>query len=487
MTLGVQQEFGVGEGEVLAGKYRVERVLGIGGMGVVVAAQHIQLDEKVALKILRPEALGDEDAVARYGLEARAAVKIKSQHVAGVIDVGSLPNGAPYIVMEYPESRDLDAWIEQRGPLPIEQAVEFVLQTCVAVAAVHAMGIVHQHLKPSNLFCVRRIDGQLSIKLLDFGISKRADRSGRLPLSVSVTAKGLGFTRTPALMGSPLYMSPEQMQSSREVDAGTDIWALGVILFELLAGYTPYSADAVTELAIQIAAEPTPSLRDLRPEVPLALEEVIGRCLEKDRGERYANVAELSLALLPFAPKRAVAHFEQISEILHASGLPVDSPEASPSPRSRDRQASEETLPPLEWTMRVSPGRKATAIGLGIVGAAALVASVGVMGRRLTPPDNRPATVVRTEGHAAARAAPPTDPEEPSAVGAEMPSAVRPASPDPVASTEIPATARTVPPVHREPPPRAAAPAKTANGAARCNPPFYFDGNGNRLFKKECL
>lgn len=152
MTLGVQQEFGVGEGEILAGKYRVERVLGIDTMGVVVAAQHLQLDEKVALKILRPEALGDEDAVARYGLEARAAVKIKSLHVAGVIDVGSLPNGAPYIVMEYLEARDLDAWIEQRGPLPIEQAVEFILQTCVAVAAVHAMGIVHQHLKPSNLF-----------------------------------------------------------------------------------------------------------------------------------------------------------------------------------------------------------------------------------------------------------------------------------------------------------------------------------------------
>lgn len=282
-------------------------------------------------------------------------------------------------------------------------------------------------------------------------------------------------------------MSPEQMQSSRDVDASTDIWALGVILFELLAGYTPYFADAVTELAIKIAAEPTPSLRDLRPEVPLALEEVIGRCLEKDRGQRYAHVAELSLALLPFAPKRAVAHFEQISEILHASEVPVNSLDAHPSPRSRDREASAGTLPPLEWTMRVSPGRKVTAIGLGIVGAAALVASVGVMGRRPTPPNNLPATVVRTQNPATARAAPPTDPEEPSEVRAGTPPAVRPASPDPVASPEVPAMASTVPPVHRELPPRAAASAKGVNGAAKCNPPFYFDGNGNRLFKKECL
>ncbi len=483
MTLAVQQEFGVREGEVLDGKYRVERVLGIGGTGVVVVAQHIQLDEKVALKILRPEALGDEDAVARFRFEARTAVKIKSEHVARVVDVGSLPGGAPYIVIEYPEGRDLDTWIEQRGPLPIELAVEFVLQACVAVADVHAMGIVHQDLKPSNLFCVRRIDGQLSIKLLDFGISERSDRSGRFPLSFSVTSKGLGFKTTPALMG---YMSPEQTQSSRDVDASTDIWALGVVLFELLAGYAPYFADAVTELAIQIATAPTPSLRDLRPEVPLALEEVIGTCLEKDPTRRYANVAELSLALLPFAPKRAIAHFERISGILRASGNLVNALEAPPSPRSRDRQASVGTLPPLEWTMRVSPGRKATAIGLGIVGAA-LVASVGVMARRLTPPNNLPATVVRTESRATAQAGPPADPGEPSAFRAEMRPGVQPASPDPVASTEVPTVTGTVPPIHRVPPPRVAAPAKAVIGAAKCNPPFYYDGNGNRLFKKECL
>ncbi len=181
MQEGSHSAAGVREGDILAGKYRVERVLGIGGMGVVVAAHHMQLDERVALKFLLPEALGNAEAVARFAREARAAVKIKSEHVARVTDVGTLPNGAPYMVMEYLEGGDLAAWIKQRGALPVEQAVEFVLQTCIAVADAHALGIIHRDLKPANLFCVRRSDGQLSIKVLDFGISKMTDVSGSAP------------------------------------------------------------------------------------------------------------------------------------------------------------------------------------------------------------------------------------------------------------------------------------------------------------------
>ena len=141
-------------------------------MGVVVAAHHLQLDERVALKFLLPEALGNAEAVARFAREARAAVKIESEHVARVIDVGSLENGAPYMVMEYLEGSDLAAWLRERGPLPVEQAVDFVLQACEAIAEAHALGIVHRDLKPANLFCVAAPDGLLSIKVLDFGISK---------------------------------------------------------------------------------------------------------------------------------------------------------------------------------------------------------------------------------------------------------------------------------------------------------------------------
>jgi serine/threonine-protein kinase len=198
MQGGSNSAAGVREGDVLAGQYRVERVLGIGGMGVVVAAHHIQLDEKVALKFLLPDALGNSEAVSRFAREARAAVKIKSEHVARVMNVGTLPNGAPYMVMEYLDGGDLAAWLRERGALSVEQAVEFVLQACEAIAEAHALGIVHRDLKPANLFCIRRADGRLSIKVLDFGISKMSQFGG---------SGQSAMTQATGTMGSPLYMS----------------------------------------------------------------------------------------------------------------------------------------------------------------------------------------------------------------------------------------------------------------------------------------
>jgi serine/threonine protein kinase len=369
---GSESAAGVGEGDILAGKYRVERVLGAGGMGVVVAAHHIQLDEKVALKFLLPGALGDANAVARFAREARNAVKIKSEHVARVIDVGTLPNGAPYMVMEYLEGGDLAGWIKQRGALPVEQAIEFVLQACVAVADAHALGIVHRDLKPANLFCVRRSDGQLSIKVLDFGISKLAEGMA--------TGSGMAMTRTAALMGSPLYMSPEQMRSAKDVDAQTDIWALGIILFELLTGQPPFQAGSVTELAIKINNDPAPPVRTLRPEVPSDLEAVIFKCLEKDRSRRYRNVAELALALLPFAPKRARGSVERISGIIQAAGLSASALAVPPSPHSPQAadgtQVSGGTLPALGRTTIGSRDGKTVIVGAGVLGALALVGGV---------------------------------------------------------------------------------------------------------------
>jgi serine/threonine-protein kinase len=200
----------VQEGEVLAGKYRVERVLGVGGMGVVVSALHLQLDERVALKFLLPEALANPEAVARFAREARAAVKIKSVHVARVSDVGTLETGAPYMVMEFLHGQDLSAVLRDRGPLPYPDAVEFVLQACEALSEAHALGIVHRDLKPANLFLITAADGSPCVKVLDFGISKLTSPSASDP--------DYAMTKTQAVMGSPLYMSPEQMTSSRGVD-----------------------------------------------------------------------------------------------------------------------------------------------------------------------------------------------------------------------------------------------------------------------------
>ncbi len=260
MTAGdLQQAAGVVEGQVLAGKYRVEKVLGVGGMGVVVAARHIQLDSKVALKFLLPSMLANSEAVSRFAGVARAAVRITSEHVARVLDVGTLENGAPYLVMEFLDGGDLAGWLQRQGALPIEQAVEFVLHACVAVADAHGIGIVHHRaLRPANLFCVRRrLDGQLLVKVLDFGISKVTDASG--------PDSGMSMTRTSSVLGSPLYMSPEQMQTPKDVDAQTDIWALGVILYELLTAHVPFDGETIAEVAVAAATRPPPLDAHLPP------------------------------------------------------------------------------------------------------------------------------------------------------------------------------------------------------------------------------
>ncbi|HEX5100160.1 MAG TPA: serine/threonine-protein kinase [Polyangiaceae bacterium] len=359
---------GVREGEILAGKYRVDKVLGVGGMGVVVAAYHIDLDERVAIKFLLPEVLDHGEAVARFAREARSAVKIKSEHVAKVTDVGKLENGAPYMVMEFLEGSDLSQWLAQRGALPIEQAAEFMLQACEAIAEAHALGIVHRDLKPANLFVIRRPDGLLSVKVLDFGISKSASGPG--------SGSAGAMTKTSALMGSPLYMSPEQMQSSRDVDARTDIWALGVILYELLAGTQPFTADTMPELVLRVVTgPPAASLRMRRPDVPEGLERVILRCLEKDRGRRFESVGEFAAALLPYAPRRSKTSVERISGVLRSAGL---SATALALPPSSDHEAKASGHTAASWGRTASPkGRSRWVVVAAAVGVVVAAAALG--------------------------------------------------------------------------------------------------------------
>jgi serine/threonine-protein kinase len=261
---------GVQEGEILAGKYRIERVLGAGGMGMVVAARHIELDEHVAIKFLLPETLDNPEVVARFSREARAAVRIKSEHVARIIDVGRMASGAPYIVMEYLEGEDLASWLERRGALSVDQALDFVLQACEAIAAAHALGIIHRDLKPANLFVVRLGDGRQRVKVLDFGISKVLTADQSAP----------SITNTAALLGSPLYMPPEQMRSARNVDTRSDIWSLGVILHQLVAGTPPFGGATMPEVLTNVLEGTPPGLRALVPAVPEGLEHVVLRCLQ---------------------------------------------------------------------------------------------------------------------------------------------------------------------------------------------------------------
>ena len=291
-------------GDILAGKFRVERVLGAGGMGVVVAARHTQLDQRVALKFLLPVACEVPGAVARFLREGKAAARITSEHVARVTDTGMLDGGAPYLVMEYLEGSDLGAHTRDRGPVSADDAVEYVLQACEAVVEAHALGIIHRDLKPANLFLTRRADGSPLVKVLDFGISKVEGAGSQSQL-----------TSASVLMGSPRYMSPEQMLSAKDVDVRADVWALGVILFELLTGKPVWEADTVQGLCALIASAPAPLLRAVRPDAPAMLEDVIARCLAKSRHDRLANVAELALALEPLASKSAQRSVDRILRV----------------------------------------------------------------------------------------------------------------------------------------------------------------------------
>lgn len=281
----------------LDGKYRFERHVASSAMAVVVIARHLELDEKVAVKFLSPDALRSNAAVSRFRREARAAAKIKNQHVVRIIDVSTTESGIPYMVMEFLDGQDLERLIAKYPgrQAPIGDAIDFILQASEAVIEGHALGIVHRDLKPANLFCVDRGDGYPMIKVLDFGISK------------FTTAPSGDVERTDQheILGSPRYMSPEQITSAWSVDQRSDVWSLGVILYEAIAGVPPFKEDIIPELWRKIRLEDPPALTELRPDCPEELSEVIFKCLEKDPAKRYGDLSALARDLAPFALDRS--------------------------------------------------------------------------------------------------------------------------------------------------------------------------------------
>jgi eukaryotic-like serine/threonine-protein kinase len=315
----------VQQGDLLAGKYRVENVLGEGGMGYVVAALHEQLNQRVAVKLLSPLLSENEDSVTRFLREARAAVRIRSEHVARVLDVGELPDGSPYMVMEYLLGRDLSAEIYERKQFEVAQAIDYLLQACEAVAEAHSIGLIHRDLKPSNLFLTHRPDGSPLVKVLDFGISKAiAPEEGELELPASLTA-------THSVLGSPSYMSPEQVRRPKSVDVRTDIWSLGTILYEFLVGEGPFPGESPLAVLAAVVSDPTPGIRDKRPDVPAELEAVVVKCLRKDPADRYRTIAEFAEVLAPFASAASLPSISRISGIIRSS-QPAPAPASYPPP-----------------------------------------------------------------------------------------------------------------------------------------------------------
>ncbi|MCC6525478.1 MAG: serine/threonine protein kinase [Polyangiaceae bacterium] len=279
----------IAPGTLVGGRYRLDRVLQAGGMGVVYEARHEVLEQRVAVKVMLPEITADSDAVERFLREARAAAKLRSDHVVKVLDVGT-HEGLPYLAMEFLEGSDLSA-VASRGALPPSEAVSYVLQALEAIGEAHAAGIVHRDLKPSNLFLETRAGAAPRVKVLDFGISKVSTGDG-------IAAR---LTNTRAMLGSPAYMSPEQVRSTKAADARSDIWALGVILWELLTGEGAFDGDTIGEIFSKIREEPLAPVHLKRPGIPAGLCAVVARAVERDREQRYQTVAELRAALWPYA------------------------------------------------------------------------------------------------------------------------------------------------------------------------------------------
>jgi eukaryotic-like serine/threonine-protein kinase len=288
-----KHDFPVGIGDVVSGKYEVDAIVGEGGMGFVLRAVHTELRDFVALKFLRPEAVARPDIKARFRDEARAAVRLRSEHVAQVRDVGE-HNGLPYIVMEYLNGRDLRDILMQEALLPIETIAEYIIQACAGLAEAHALGIVHRDVKPENLFVSERSTGGAIVKILDFGISKVAlvDNTSEMALH--------GGTRE--MIGSPLYMSPEQIRTPHEIDRRVDIWSLGVVLYELLTGVHPFGdAGEFPLLVANILEQPNPTPSARRRGVSPELDEIVSRALAKNPADRYLSAGDLAMALAPFA------------------------------------------------------------------------------------------------------------------------------------------------------------------------------------------
>jgi serine/threonine-protein kinase len=312
------------EGDIIDDKFLVEKTLHVGPHTMVVAARHLVLDERFVLKFLLPEGRSCPDALPRFVREARAAARIRSDRIARVFDMAVKRKGPPYIVMEHLEGEDLAQWLRRHGRLPYTQAVDLVLHACEAVAEMHALGMVHRDLKPTNLFVVHRGGAVEGVKVLDLGIVKEAP--GSRPESLWDGAR----TQDGTVVGSPLYMSPEQMESASEVGVGTDIWSLGVILFELISGKVPHEGRSLVQIYSKITSAARAPRLFPATLCPAGLEAVISRCLSVRPEDRYRDVTELVAALAAFGSTWSTPVVERILGRAGGAAAPRETPVSGP-------------------------------------------------------------------------------------------------------------------------------------------------------------
>ena len=428
-------------GEILLGKYRVEEVIGVGGMGCVVRASHLYLQQPVAIKILLPNMVESQSTVQRFMREAQATVKLRSEHIARVMDVSTMHDGTPVMVMEYLDGYDLNQILRHHGPQMPQAVVDLMLQACEGIAEAHALGIIHRDIKPSNFFITRRPDGSNLLKILDFGISKAA-------------GDGLSeLTGTQTVIGTPTYMAPEQMQTARSTDPRSDIWSMGVVMYQLLAGRPPFEAENYAQLVLMVAKDPP---APLTTPLPGGLLNIVLRCLEKDPKNRMQTVGELARMLAPYAsdPLSAQQSAERATRILAGPrGSQPGFPLASSS--GAGVQLTPPALTPKSWgntgsSLGGAAGQMGTKVvrggrGLVIAGVATLCVAAGAGGYVIAKSGGSD-----KDTHVTAPAATTTAPAEP-----PMPTPTPPTPPPAQTATTTPPPAPT-PTVPTAPPPATA-------------------------------
>jgi serine/threonine protein kinase len=349
------------------GNYRIVQTLGKGGMGTVYLAEHPALGRRAAVKVLNPELTRNPEMTERFFNEARAANEIGHPGIVEVSDFGTLPSGEPYIVMEFLRGQSLAARMRAAGRLPVMVALDIAAQAADALGAAHSKNVVHRDLKPDNLFLVpdARMPGREQVKILDFGIAKLAQR---LP------GAGGSVTRTGTVMGTPQYMSPEQCRATRDVDQRSDIYSLGVIIYEMLAGQAPFSSDSWGELMhLHIGVEPPP-LRSRQPDIAADLEAVVHKALAKDPALRFQSMDELRQALTGSAPSTLVLRGPDapaLSTPAPVSTLRLPENTARPVRSTTFAELASEVQTPTEprrprWVVPVAASGVAAAIAVAI-------------------------------------------------------------------------------------------------------------------------
>jgi len=363
-------------GDIVAEKYRIESVAGEGGMGIVYRAHHLTLDQPIALKVLFGDAASRDTSVERFAREAQAAARISTKHVARVMDAGALADGRPFIAMELLEGENLETRLEREngGGIPVQDACDYMMQALTALGHAHAAGIVHRDIKPPNLFICKDADGQELVKVLDFGISKSHHSARRDKVLTGQS-----------VLGSPAYMSPEQLRNASNIDARADLWSVGTVLYELLTGKLPFDAESVGEIFAAILEKDPVDPREVRGDLPEGLAEVLLMALRRDRDERFLTAIEFAQALAPFTSERFRETPVALERLFSASGITV--PPSVRSLRAVTKAPASEPRPISDSGSSLSVPRLAThrpgplSRGLYTAGAVALIiAGVSTVG-----------------------------------------------------------------------------------------------------------